>query len=69
MSKADRMPYGWAFLGFFEVEEWIKSMFNREGRTPTLGNKDVRSITNLTIRWIIHSTVADKLWVIKIDAP
>ena len=68
LSDADRTPYGWAFLGFNDVKEWIKSMCNREGRTTTLGNKDFKPFTNLTMRWILHSTVADKLWVIKIDA-
>ena len=68
LSKVDVTPYGWAFLGFFDVKEWIKSMCNREGRTTTLGNEEFKPFTNLTIRWIQHSTVADKLWVIKIDA-
>ena len=39
LSETDGMPYGWAFLDFFDVKEWIKSMCNREGRTTTLGNK------------------------------
>ena len=33
-----------------------------------MDNKDFKQFTNLTIRWILHSKVADKLWVIKIDA-
>jgi hypothetical protein len=68
LSEADGTPYGWAFLGFFDVKEWIKSMCNREGRTTTLGNKEFKPFTNLTIIWILHLSVADKLWVIKIDA-
>jgi len=68
MSKADGTPYGWAFLGFFHVKEWIKSMCNREGRTTTLGNDVFKLFTNLKIRWILHLNVADKLRVIKIDA-
>ena len=68
LSKAYGSPYGWAFLGFFDVKEWIKSMCNREGRTTTLGKEEFKPFTNLTIRWVLHSSVADKLWVIKIDA-
>ncbi len=68
LSKADGTPYGWAFLDFFDVKEWIKSMCNREGRTTNLGNEKFKLFTNLTIRWILHLNVADKLWVIKIDA-
>ncbi len=68
LGKADGMPYGWAFLGFFDVKERIKSVCNREGRTTTLSNKEFKPFTNLTIRWILHLNVADKLWVIKIDA-
>ena len=68
LSKADGTPYGWAFLGFFDVKEWIKSMCNHNGMTTTLGNKDFKLFKNLTIRWILHSKVADKLWIIKIDA-
>ena len=33
-----------------------------------MGNKEFKPFTNLTIRWILHSNVADKLWVIKFDA-
>ncbi len=43
-------------------------MCNQEGRTTTLGNEDFKTFTNLTIRWILHLNVADKHWVIKIDA-
>ncbi len=68
LGKADGTPYGWAFLGFFDVKEWIKSMCNHDGMTPSLGNEDFKPFINLTIRWILHSSVADKLWVIKIDA-
>ena len=42
LSKADGTPYGWEFLGFFDVEEWIKSMCNSEGRPTTLGNKEFK---------------------------
>ncbi len=68
LRKVDGTPYGWAFLGFFDIKEWIKSMCNREGRTTTLGKEEFKPFTNLTIRWVLHSSVADKLWVIKIDA-
>jgi len=68
LSEADGIPYGWVFLGFFDVKEWIKSMCNCEGRTTFLGNQEFKPVTNLTIKWILHSSVADKLWVIKIDA-
>ena len=37
MSKVDGTPYGWAFLGFFDVKEWIKSMCNHDGMTTTFG--------------------------------
>ena len=33
-----------------------------------MGNEEFKPFTNITIRWILHSNVADKLWVIKIDA-
>ena len=68
LSMVDGTPYGWAFLGFFDIKEWIKSMCNREGRTTTLGKEEFKPFTNLTIRWVLHLSVADKLWVIKIDA-
>ncbi len=68
LGKADGTPYGWAFLGFFDVKERIKSVCNREGRTTTLSNKEFKPFTNLTIRWILHSKVADNIRVTKIDA-
>ena len=38
LSKADGTPYGWAFLGFFDVKEWIKSICNHDDMITTLGN-------------------------------
>ena len=55
MSKADGTPYSWAFLGFFGVKEWIKSMCNHDGMNTVLGNQEFKPFTNLTIRWILHS--------------
>ena len=54
MSKADGTPYGWGFLGFFDVKEWIKSMCNYDGMTTTLVNEDFKPFKNLKIRWILH---------------
>ena len=68
MSKADGTPYCWEFLGFFDVKEWIKSTCNHDGMTTTLGEENFKPFSNLTIRWILYLKVADKLWVIKIDA-
>ena len=48
-SEADGTPYGWSFLGFFDVKEWIKSMCNHDFMTTTLGNEDFKPFINLTI--------------------
>ena len=59
ISKADGMPNDWVFLGVVDVKEWIKSMCNHDGMTTTLGNKDSKPLTNITIKWILHPKVAD----------
>ena len=31
LEKADGTPFGWAFIGFYDVKEWLKSLCNRDG--------------------------------------
>jgi len=66
-KKADGMPFGWAFIGFYDIKEWLKSMGNRDGSLTSLGDETVQPFTNLSIRWILNSELADNIWVIYID--
>jgi hypothetical protein len=68
LLKPDGTPFSWAFLGFFDVKEWIKSFCNRTGSMTTLGDKNFMPFNNLSVRWVQNSLVDDKLWVIRIDA-
>ena len=68
LSKANGTPYGWAFLNFYYVREFIKSMCNRNGNITTLGGEDSEPFTNLTANWIPRSNLANYIWVIHIDA-
>ena len=68
LSKDDCTPYGWAFLNIYHVREFIKSMCNRNGKITTLGGKDFKPFTNLTLKWIPRSNLDNYIWVIHIDA-
>jgi hypothetical protein len=68
LLKPDGTPLGWAFLGFFDVKEWLKSFCNRNGSMTTLGDEKFMPFNNLSVRWVQHSLVDDKLWVIRIEA-
>ena len=67
LKKADGTPFGWAFIGFYDVKEWLKSLCNRDGSLTSLGDETFQPFTNLSIRWILNSELADKIWVIYID--
>ena len=67
LEKADGTPFGWAFIGFYDVKEWLKSLCNRDGSLTSLGDETFQPFTNLSIRWILNSELADKIWVIYID--
>ena len=67
LEKADGTPFGWAFFGFYDVKEWLKSLCNRDGSLTSLGDETFQPFTNLSIRWILNSKLADKIWVIYID--
>jgi len=61
-------PFGWAFVGFFDAKECIKSFCNHTGSITTLGDENFMPFNNLSVKWAQHSLVDNKLWVIRIDA-
>ena len=63
-SKSDGTPYGWAFLNFYHVREFIKSMCNRNDNITTLGGEDFKPFRNLTAKFITHSNLSNYIWVI-----
>ena len=67
LEKSDGTPFGWAFIGFYDVKEWLKSLCNRDGSLSSLGDETFQPFTNLSIHWILNSELADKIWVIYID--
>ena len=50
LSKAYGTPYGWAFLKFYHLREFIKSMCNCNGNITTLGGEDFEPFINLTAK-------------------
>jgi hypothetical protein len=67
LCKADGTPFGWAFIGFYDIKEWLKCLCNRDGSLTSLGTETFQPFTNLSIRWILNSELADKIWVVYID--
>jgi len=67
LYNADGTPFGWAFLNFYDIKEWLKSLCNRDGSLTSLGNETFQPFTNLIVRWVITSELADKIWIIYID--
>ena len=49
LEKADGTPFGWAFIGFYDVKEWLKSLCNRDGSLTSLGDETFQPFTNLSI--------------------
>jgi len=67
VSNHDATPYGWAFQGFFEAKEFLKSLSNRNGESIHFGNEEYRPFSNLTTRWVKTSMFMNIIWVIRID--
>jgi len=49
LKKADGTPFGWAFIGYYDVKEWLKSLCNRDGSFTSLGDETFQPFTNLSI--------------------
>jgi hypothetical protein len=67
VSNPDATPFGWAFHGFCDAKEFLKSLSNRNGETTHFGGKVYRPFSNLTIRWVPTSVFSNLIWVIRID--
>jgi hypothetical protein len=65
----DATPFGWAFHGFYDAKEFLKSLSNRNGETThCFGGEVYMPFSNLTTRWVPTSSVFSHLiWVIRID--
>jgi hypothetical protein len=49
LKKTDGTSFGWAFLGFYDTRECIRSICNCKSSITTLGNKNFKPFTNLSI--------------------
>jgi hypothetical protein len=49
LKKTDGTAFGWAFLGFYDVRECIRSICSRNSGFTTLGSKNLKPFTNLSI--------------------
>ena len=67
VSNHDATPWGWAFQGFFEAKEFLKSLSNRNGESTHFGNEEYRPFSNLTTKWVPTSVFSNLIWVIRID--
>ena len=52
VSNPDATPFGWAFHGFFDAKEFLKSLSNRNGETTYFGDEVYRPFSNLTTKWV-----------------
>jgi hypothetical protein len=68
LKKTDGTAFGWTFLGFYDIRECIRSICNRNSGVTTLGSKNFKPFTNLSLQWVLNLELADKIWVIHIDA-
>ena len=67
VSNPDTTPFDWAFHGFFDAKEFLKSLSNRNGETTHFGDKVYRPFSNLTTKWVKTSVFNNLIWVIHID--
>jgi hypothetical protein len=67
VSNPDATPFGWAFHGFYDAKEFLKSLSKRNGKTNHFGGKVYRPFSNLTTKWVPTSVFSNHIWVIHID--
>lgn len=67
VSNPDATPFGWAFHGFYNANEFLKSLSNRNGKTTHFGGEVYRPFSNLTTKWVPTSVFNNLIWVIRID--
>ena len=52
VSNPDATPFGWAFHGFFDAKEFLKSLSNTNVEITHFGNEVYRPFSNLTTKWV-----------------
>ncbi len=67
VSNPDATPFGWAFHGFYNAKEFLKSLSNRNSKTTHFGGEVNRPFSNLTTKWVPISVFSNLIWVIRID--
>jgi hypothetical protein len=67
VSNPDATPFGWAFHGFYDSKEFLKSLSNRNDKTTHFGGKVYMPFSNLTTKWVPTSVFSNLIWVIHID--
>ena len=67
VSNPDATPFGWAFHGFYDAKEFLKSLSNTNGEITHFGNEVYRPFSNLTTKWVPTSVFNNLIWVILID--
>jgi hypothetical protein len=53
LKKTDGTAFGWAFIGFYDIRECIRSICNHNSGVTTLGSKNFKPFTNLSIQWVL----------------
>jgi hypothetical protein len=67
VSNPDATPFGWAFHGFYDAKEFLKSLSNRNDETTHFRGEVYRPFSNLTTKWVPTYVFSKNIWVIRID--
>jgi hypothetical protein len=67
VTYPDNTPFGWAFDDFYDAKDFVKHLYNRDGKVTIFGGIEFKPFSNLTIKWVKSLMLGNLLWIIRID--
>ena len=67
VTYPDKIPFGWEFDNLYDAKDFVKHLFNRNGKVTILGGIEFKPFSNLTTKWVKSLMLGTLLWIIRID--
>ena len=60
---------GWLFEGFFDGQEYLKRLSNKNGSLTVVGEVEFKAFSNLKTKWLPECLLGNCMWGILIETP
>ncbi len=67
VTYPDKTPFGWAFDNFYDANDFVKHLSNRDGKVTIFGGIEFKPFSNLRTKLVKSLVLGNLLWIICID--